>query len=158
MAEPASWQALQLLRTRLQDIRLDNGYHTDLGAGAIHLERRQAREEAAPFTLVVATAIDPVPDASGTYVEVSALNWSIEYVLPLDSDGDPGPDLLAHRGRADVVRALKGDLRAESVRLSNLRIDGCEITGDTDARGASVVITQVTGRIDVTETRPRATP
>lgn len=158
MAEPATWQALQLLRTRLQDIRIATGYHTDLGAGAIHLERVQAREGDAPFTLVVATAVDPVPDASGTYVEVSTISWSIEYVLPLDGDGDPGPDLLAHRGRADVIRALKDDLRGEAVRLSNLRIDGCEITGDTDARGASVVITQVTGRIDVTETRPRATP
>lgn len=158
MAEPASWQAMELLRSRLQQVRIADGYHTDLGAGAIHLERSQAREATAPFSLVVATTIDPVPDASGNYIEVSTLNWSVEYVLPLDADGEPGPDLLAHRGRADVVRAFKGDMRGDAIRLSNLRIDGCEITGDTDARGASVVITQVTGRIDVTETRPRATP
>ena len=158
MAEPASWQAMQLLREKLQQIAVADGYHTNLGAAPIFLERRQAKETDAPFTLVVATAIDPVPDASGNYIEVSSISWSIEYVLPIDADGDPGPDQLAHRGRADVVRAIKGDLRGDTVRLGNLRIDGCEITGDTDGSGAAVVITQVTGRIDVTETKQRATP
>lgn len=157
MAEPGTWLALELLRDRLQQIRIEDGYHTDLGLGAMHLERNQALEADAPFTLLVATAIDPLPDASGRTIEVSAIAWTIEYVLPLDGAGGVGPDRLAHRGRADVVRALGGDLRGEAVRLSNLRIDGCEITGDTDARGAAVVITQVTGRIDVTETKQRAT-
>ena len=158
MAEPVSWLALQLLRDKLLQIAVAAGDHTNLGTAPIFLERQQAKETDAPFTLVVATSIDPLPDASGQYIEVSDITWSVEYVLPLDADGEPGPDLLAHRGRADVVRALKGDLRGDTFRLSNLRIDGCEITGDTDSRGAAVVITQVTGRITVTETKQRATP
>lgn len=149
--EPVSWQALQEIKSRLALILLDDGFHTDLGAGEVLTSRQQAFEAEAPFTLLRATSIDPIDASSGPKTKVSRMGFTIEYVLPLTGEIDA--DLLSHRGRADIVRVLSDDLRTAAVRIHNLVVEGSDIEGDVDARGASVLIAQVTARVDLTETK-----
>lgn len=156
--DPITWLALDAMEAKLAQILRASDFFTDLGAAPVLRERTQAGEAQAPFTLLVATSIDPIEASSGPRTEASEMLWTLEHVQPYSADLDIGPDRLAHRTRADVVRAFKDTLRSDVGRIFNLRVDGCEITGDTDSQGAAVVVTQVTGRITVSETKQPATP
>lgn len=148
MAEPISWQVLGVVKAMIEKITIANGYHTDLGAGLVLIDRSQLPEEDAAFTIIIAGAISAVAEKSSSRISSSEMEIIVEFALPM-VDGT-NPELLAHRGRADIVRALKSGELPTGAGMGALKVTGSAI-GTPDG-GAAIVIAQVTARAGLTET------
>jgi hypothetical protein len=156
VAEPISWLALQAIKALVQSVSVINGYYTDMGAADIVLDRSQVPEGEAPFVLITATDFTPIDARSGPKTTVNTMDLVIEFAQPM-GDGVTDPELIAHRGRADLVRVLKTDLRSAPAMLHNLQITSSRIGSDTDEAGSALVIAQVSARVDLTESKSPAT-
>lgn len=154
MAEPVSWQALERVKSMLQGIAVAAGYFTDLGAGEITLDTAQ-KPVGAQFHTVVAAGDMPVDEsASGNRFVKGEMEIVIEVSIPFEAD--EVAELLAHRARADVIRALRAGARGAATGITSLQITGSRI-GPPDT-GAAAVIAQVTARAGLTESMPPANP
>lgn len=157
--DPITWLALDVVGRRIAQISILNGYFTDMGSVPLLRERKQVRESAAPFVLLLMADVGPKSGHENrSRSTVSELSWSLEFVQPLDDPASTEPDRMAHRARADIVRALHTDLRGETPGVSDPQVDGCDVGSDEDSRGAAVVITRIDGRITVTESIHPVTP
>lgn len=157
--EPITWLALEALRDVLLGISQDNGYYTDLGLGQIVLDDSLLDESdadaALPCTFIEARNLDPT--STGQRHANSGMEILIEYVIPRASDTNV--KLAAHRGAADLVRALtfktSGRSSAMPAGFASLEITGARLGGDTDTEtGASFVIAQVTATAALTDRFP----
>lgn len=157
--EPITWLALEALRDVLLGISQANGFYTDLGLGQIVLDDSLLDESEAsadaPCTFVEGRNLDPTSTGKGH--ANSGMEILIEYVIPRSSDSNV--KLLAHRGAADLVRALTFKTAGRGSDMpagfASLEITGARLGGDTDPEtGASFVIAQVTARAALTDRFP----
>ena len=155
MAEPLTWLAIQDIVTMLASITNDAGYYTDLGEIPAISDRSQVTEDVESYVAVIAGEITPIPDRSGIRTIASTMDVTIEYALSVDSDATANPELLAHRGRADIVRAIRFDLRGLSKGFTALDITGTRITNAALA-GSNFVLAQVSARASLSESKPPA--
>jgi len=105
------------------------------------------------MTLIFADDI-PIDDTgTGARMTRSEMVAIVEFYVPFG--GDDVAELLAHRGRADLVRALREPLRGKTPGILNLKVTGSRIGSPEETAG--LVVAQVTARVDLNETSP-ATP
>jgi hypothetical protein len=154
VTEPLSWQVLQYVQAIVGRITQAAGYRTDLGAGEVTLDTSTVDENATtPYTTVAAGAFAGVDANSGRRTLSGDMEVAVQYAVPLQSGVNA--ELLAHRGRADLVRAI----HAENPRERPQGLRTLEITGSTlgdPENGAAVVIAQVTLRASLSETHTPA--
>jgi hypothetical protein len=157
VSEPITWQALLQFQSAIKLIEISRGYHTDLGLGVVALEGDQLPEAEEAHTVILATELPANEDASATSVISGDMEVVIEFSVPFAATENA--QLLAHRARADVIRAvigLKRRIREMPFRLNRIAITGSRIGQPED--GASVVIAQVTARAGLTESFAPASP
>lgn len=148
MSEPMTWQVIQAVRAMVAAITIANGFRTDLGAGAIFDDRGQLANHEADYVLITASDID-VDTAKVTRSSVpSTMQISIEYGVALEGQ-NASPELLAHRGRADLVGAILWDLRGLLLGLRSLTLGATSI--GASAEGSGFVIAQVQARAALSE-------
>lgn len=153
MAEPLSWLALEALKTMLASIKIISGYHTDLGLAPVYLDRAQTVDANSAFTVVIANEIATLEEKSNRNILASAMDLTVEYCIPVSI---VNPELLAHRGRADLLRVLMSDLRGKPQGFTSLQITGSRITSAVEP-GSSLVIAQVSARAALSESKTPAT-
>ena len=147
MAEPLTWQALELIKARVETIRIENGFHTDLGLGLVTLDTGRDADGGL-MTLIAATDI-PIDDTgSGNRTTRGQMDVVVEFYVPFGDDDVA--ELIAHRARADLVRVLRAPLRGALKGIENLVVTGSRIGSPEETAG--VVVAQVTARVDLTET------
>ncbi|MGN6518764.1 MAG: hypothetical protein ACTHK2_04985 [Dokdonella sp.] len=153
MSEPLSWQALQDVGTLLDAISVDAGYHTDLGTAKRYFDRSQKYDAAEPFVVVVADDIRTREASSGKRQLASDMTIVVQYAIPF---GTESAELVAHRGRADIVRCLLTNLRGKALGFTEIVVTSSSIT-DAPADGSNLVIAQVEARASLSETPLPAT-
>ncbi|GAB3305643.1 hypothetical protein [Luteimonas notoginsengisoli] len=154
MAEPASWLVLEYIRDVLRAITVANGYRTDLGDGAFILDDSDVPDDIdAPATVIEATTV-PVSTSSRAHINSDA-SITVEFAVPR-GDGSTNPKLLAHRARADIVKALMVDTRTLPPFIRTLELVDAQLFGADDASGASFHIAQVSARAGLTELKSPA--
>lgn len=149
MAEPISWQALQAIGDLLAGIAIVGGYHTDLGAAPRFFDRSQRIEEdsADPFVVILADSVTTNEAKTGKRTLSSEMSVTIEYAVPFDV---VNAELVAHRGRADIVRRLLTDLRGLPSGFTSITVSGSSITNAPEP-GSDLVIAQVQARASLSE-------
>lgn len=152
LPEPASWRAIQLIKARIEAIRRDAGYYTDIGLGAIVTDRRQLPESGS-YAVIVAGDFLTTSTGNRTYSE--DMNVSIEFGIWLGAGSTvDDAEREAHRARVDVIRALHRPLRGEP---NGIRVTAAEDSFITDGPdGSSYLIAQVSARAGLSETFPPA--
>lgn len=154
MAEPLTWLALEALKTMLASIKIVNGYHTDLGLAPVYLDRSQNADNNTAFTAILAGEIPTNPDLSNRNILASNMDLTVEYCIP--PAAGVSAELLAHRGRADLLRVLMSDLRGKPHGFGALTITGSRIVSAVEP-GSSLVIAQVSARAALSESKTPAT-
>lgn len=135
-------------------IRIADGYHTDLGLAPVYLDRSQNVDANTAFTVVIANEVAAVEEKSNRNIQASTMDVTVEFCIP--PVAGVNSELLAHRGRADVVRVLMDDLRGKPNGFNKLEITGSRITSAIEP-GSSLVIAQVSARAALSETKLPAT-
>lgn len=153
MDEPITWQALQLVEAMVRGITVANGYRTDIGLGEVTLDTRQTGESDGIRTTIAATDFAINEQASGLRVLKTDMNFVVEVSIPFGLFDVP--ELVAHRARADLIRALRDDFRGQVHGINSLQITGSRVGNPDD--GSDAVIAQVTARAGLTESKPPAT-
>lgn len=154
MDDPISWQAVEAIAGIIRGITKANGYHTDLGLGRVITDDDQVDDEdedaaATPATIIEATDID-----SGDSRFSDDMQVTIEFVIPR-SPGLGNPKQLAHRGAADLRKALRLSEKDRNLPkgIRQIQPSGARLRGWTDdAAQISYVIAQVTARVGLTDT------
>lgn len=148
-AEPLTWQVVEYVRGLLMQVSVANGDQTDIGLHPIALTGEQVDESAELQTFVGFTSNSFDEARSGPTTTGGECELVIEVAIPLGDGADPA-ELLAHRVRADVVRALRKGARGGPKGLTNLRAVETRI-GPPEG-GSSTVMVQVTARAGLVET------
>ena len=150
MAEPASWELLAFLKSRVETIRTSAGYRTDLGAGAIVLDDSEEPADAGtPLTVIEASAADSFSGGS-THLN-SDVDITIEFSVPR-GEATQNPKLQVHRARSDLVRALLVPAGQVPRFIRRLEVTGATFGGFVDENsGVSFSVAQVTARAGLTE-------
>lgn len=150
MAEPITWEALQLIKARVMTIRTSGDYFTDLGAGEILTDRSRLKLEGqAAVMLIVAGDIEANAAGSNERIKNSDMDVTLEYAIRFESED---PELVAHRARADIVRALAQPLTRDELKcLRTIEITGSRFAQDADEKGIPFTLAQVTARAGLTE-------
>ena len=154
---PTSWQVLQHVEAALKLITVARGFYTDLGTHVIALEPDQQPAGDVLHTVVIGTDLPVNEDTSTRSHTRSDMDILIEVSVPFDAD--EGPQLLAHRARADLMRALvplRKNIKDRPQGINSFSITG-SVVGQPDD-GASVVLVQVTARAGLTESTSPASP
>ncbi len=97
--EPISWQALELLQALLRQIRIANGYRTDIGAD-VSLDGGQVPDDSQPHVQLFAGDL-PVT-SEGKRLRNQSMDVFVQAVVPIGGNAE----LTAHRARADICRCL----------------------------------------------------
>lgn len=145
-----------MIAARLQTVTQANGYRTDLGLGTVSTDpAEKASADSAMHTLISAEDFPPAdPKASTRNIKNYDMTVTVEVFVPFADDQNAA--LMVHRARADVVRALSGDMQREEPGVRLLEITGSSFDQGVSADGAAVAIAQVTARAGLTETYPPA--
>lgn len=154
MSSPVTWQLLEHVRDALKLITVARGYSTDLGLGVVALEAAQLPEEGVPSTLIIGSEIPVNEEASTRTTTKSEMDIVIEFAVPFDNSD---AQLVAHRARSDVMRALvplRKHIKERPLCVTSFAITGSRIGQPED--GASVVIAQVTARAGLIESQTPA--
>ena len=152
MSEPITWRALQYVEQLLGAVTVANGYHSDLGTGAITLDTGRQPDEGQPMTLIAATDVEILEDSSSPRTTNSRMGVVVEFYAPFAVGANA--ELLAHRARADIVRVLRRDVRGAPEGIRRIAVTGSSIGSPEEAAG--LVIAQVTATVDLTETTATA--
>lgn len=148
MAEPLTWLVINAIAARLAQITVSNGFASDLGLAPMYMDRSQRIEEdSGAFALILAGEIPTNEESSGHRTLSSDMNLTIEFAIPAETEN---AELIAHRGRSDIVNALRGDPRGMPAGLRSLVVTGTQITS-APAPGSDLVIAQVSARAGLTE-------
>lgn len=155
LREPVSWLAIELIEARLRAVTREAGYHTDLGVGTVSTDpAEKASADSAMHTLIDAGDFTEIPKGSTRNIKNFDMAVTIEVFVPFSDDQNAA--LQAHRARADVVRALSGDMQRNEAEVRVIEITGSGLGLGVSADGAAVVIAQVTARAGLTENNPPA--
>lgn len=150
MAEPITWEALQVIKARVLAIRTTNDFRTDLGAGLILTDRsRLDLDQHEAVMLIVAGDIEDIEAGSNERIRNVDMDVTLEFAVRFESED---PELVAHRARADIVRALAQPLSRDELKcLRTLVITGSRFAQDADEKGIPFTLAQVTARAGLTE-------
>ena len=150
MAEPITWEALQLIKQRLTQISVANGYRTDLGVGEILTDRaRLSLQTQESVTLIVAGDVDTDPDTSNARITNSDMDVTLEFAIRFEAES---PELVAHRARADIMQAMSQPLTRDELKcMRSLEITGSRFAQDADEGAILFTLAQVTARAGLTE-------
>ena len=150
MAEPITWEALQVIKARVLAIRTANDFRTDLGAGLILTDRaRLDLDQHEAVMLIVAGDIEDLEAGSNERIRNVDMDVTLEFAVRFESED---PELVAHRARADIVRALAQPLSRDELKcLRTLVITGSRFAQDADEKGIPFTLAQVTARAGLTE-------
>jgi len=148
VAEPISWQAILFIKSLLAPIASASGWHTNIGSAAVVMDRSQQPESSASFVVILAGEFEGNPELSGPRTQVTDMDVTVEFAIPRAAG--ISPELLAHRGRADIVRALTTDSRAADKGIRVISVTGSRITSAVEA-GSNLVIAQVSARVGLSE-------
>lgn len=152
--EPITWRALEALAVIVRGITTDAGYRTELGVGPVILDDSQIDGDHADEACTFIDVREIDPSAGGKAFNSPDVDIVIEFVVPRAKGVNA--KLQAHRGLADLVRALTFKTTGRNTGLphgfSSLELTGARLGGDTDEdSGASFVIAQVSARAGLTE-------
>lgn len=150
---------LEHVENALKLVQVSRGFYTDIGLGVIAREREQTPEDAVtPCTVLLATEM-PVDEQNSTSSQTRTdMEIVIEFSVPF-SDNFRDAQRIAHRGRADVIRALmplRKKLKERPAGVLNFEITGSGI--DQPEPGSTTVIAQVTARAALSESLSPANP
>lgn len=150
MAEPITWEALQVIKARVLAIRTANDFRTDIGAGLILTDRaRLDLDQQGAVMLIVAGDIEDLEAGSNERIRNVDMDVTLEFAVRFESED---PELVAHRARADIVRALAQPLSRDELKcLRTLVITGSRFAQDADEKGIPFTLAQVTARAGLTE-------
>jgi hypothetical protein len=144
VAEPLSWQTLDVIAAAMTVISIANGYHTDAGAN-VDREQLVIDSESTPTLPRLAVVEDSwTPNAS-----LSGAGSGDQLVL-IEGAADAeaaDAELAAHRLRADIVRAALGITRQAFSGLTPGGVTKIEVTGERGITrrpdGMNVLVVQV---------------
>lgn len=142
-----SWELIKAIAARLQVIRTDAGYRTELGA-AVYVENGQIDNPSSPVLVVTATSLPVDTERSTPRQRAGSIEIAIEAYIPatrIDAQS------LAHAALADIGDAFPHRQRELSISTGNT---GIEITGRTilpRPEGAAHIVAQVTARAGLVE-------
>ncbi|WP_143703965.1 MULTISPECIES: hypothetical protein [Luteimonas] len=130
------------------------GYRTELGAGNVVLDDEDVDGDDSDEACIFIDATDIDPAAGGKRFDSPTMEITIEFVVPRRTGVNA--KLLAHRGCADLVRALNFKTTGRDTNLpqgfATFELTGARLRGYTDEEAsASFVIAQVTARAGLTE-------
>ena len=152
--EPITWRALEALADVVRGITTAAGYRTDLGAGKVVLDDEDVDGDETDDACTFIDAGDIDPAAGGKRFDSPSVDITIEFVVPRSTGINA--KLLAHRGCADLIRALNFKTTGRDTNLpqgfTSFELTGARLRGYTDEeQAASFVIAQVTARAGLTE-------
>ncbi len=153
MSEPLTWEILQQLKSRIEDVRVENGYYTDIGA-AVSLEAFRAHDIGQGELVRIVSLSDdieaqPAKTRRGTSSVRGAMTIVIEYVIP-SSRADAHRQ--AHRGRADLLRVLRDTPETWVRGVIGFSVQRRDILEQPD--GLPVVVAQITAIANIHEETP----
>jgi hypothetical protein len=105
VAEPASWELLEYVKSLVIGITIAGGYRTDIGAGMIIMDDSDAPEDYDGIATVIDASVTSGVSGGTAHLN-STVDLSIEYSIPLGIAGVDNPKLEVHRARHDLIRAL----------------------------------------------------
>lgn len=147
--------ALQEVVTRLGGITVANGYFTDLGVGRITAEPTQQWDGASAYTVVYDTGEAVIEASSGRRTTASELDISIDFVVPVTL---ADPSRLARRGRADIARAMRTDIRKAAAGVMTITLVGSQKVVLDGEKYSNCVFAQVTARARLSDSTLPAQP
>lgn len=147
-AECASWQMIEAVSDLVGRITVANQYYTDLGVAPRVLDRTQQVDPDQAFVIILAETFETLDEKSNHRTLCSGVDVVLEYVIPRAPNANA--EQLAHRGRADLVRALATDLRGAPKGFTSIQVTGSAITSPEEP-GSDLVIAQVTARAVLSE-------
>lgn len=152
--EPITWRALEALAGVVRGITTEAGYRTDLGLGKIVLDDEDVDGDDSEEAVTFIDAEDIDPSAGGKRYDSPTVEIRFEFVVPRRKGVNA--KLLAHRGCADLFRALNFKTTGRDTNLphgfASFELTGARLRGYTDEeQAASFVIAQVSARAGLTE-------
>lgn len=152
--EPLSWRAIQWIKALVGNISPADGYYSDFTGIALLDDRTQIDADAGAYVLVVATAFEPTGESGSrsrrSYTE--EMDVLVEFGVLRESGQNP--ERAVHRARADILRALRQDIRASDAGITRIEITGSNVGDVPDA--AQLIVAQVTARAGLTDITPPA--
>jgi hypothetical protein len=143
MSVPISWLAVQRIAALLATITVANGYYTDLGANAarINVDGSQVIDDQSSPWLVVSTESLAVDESgSGKNMLSSQMDVLVECLVPVASGN---ASELAHRARADIVRALRAGALGAVEGIGKFTVGEASIDSGNTGIGTQVVVASV---------------
>lgn len=139
MSEPITWTYLKAVEDCLKEIKVANGFHTDLG---LHTTREPAQipETAAGLLLVMLDGVLPATDPALRGRHVGGKDATVSIVPKLPADIDDGQRLM-HLMLEDVDRAMdfSGERQKRFPLSSRAPVfDGAEPVADVDQETRSM--------------------
>ena len=142
--EPLSWRAIQWIKQVVGAISPDAGYYSDFTALGVLDDRSQIDAEAGAYVLVVATAFEPTGESGSRSRRSYSENMDVLVEFGVQRVSGQNPERALHRARADILRALRQDIRASDAGITKIEITGSNISDVPDA--AQLIVAQVTAR------------
>lgn len=156
MAEPLTWQLLQFLQARLQQITVSNGYLTDIGSGPVVIDEDDVPGTSTAAIVVAINGFAPTASTTSTVLTETA-NVTVEFSVPRSVI--TGAGLLAQRARVDLLRALSFKERLMPAGCYGWTITGADLVDAEESAGRSFAVAQVTARVGLKQAfDPAPTP
>lgn len=152
--EPLSWRAVQWVKSLVGNIRPVNGYYSDFSAIRLLDDRTQIDAEAGAYVLVVATAFEPAGESGSRSRRIYTEEMELLVEFGALRESGQSPERAVHRARADILRALRQDIRASDAGITRIEITGSNVSDVPDA--AHLIVAQVTARAALTDITPPA--
>lgn len=149
--EPLTWRVIEAVAAMLAKIKVADGYYTDLGTTPALTSRDQVSgNERAPFAAVLAGEMSTNEEATGRSRSrvVGEMELVVEYAVPVAATQNA--ERQAHRGRADIVRALCDGMRNLPLGVNELQITGSRIDAAPQS-GTHIIIAQLALRAKLSE-------
>ena len=152
--EPLSWRAIQWIKALVGNISQDDGYYSDFTAIPLLDDRTQIYAEAGAYVLVVATAFEPTGESGSRSRRSYTEEMDVLVEFGIQRETGQNPERALHRARADILRALRQDIRASDAGITKIEITGSNVGDVPDA--AQLIVAQVTARAGLTDITPPA--
>lgn len=154
MSDPITWQILKQIKTRIETVRVANGFYTDLGKN-VSLEAFRPHDMKDGELVRVVSPTDDLSDGAqsktrtGTRWVTGSMDVVVEYVLPATH---ANAHLMAHRARADLLRVLRDTPETWIRGCRRFAVQRREILDQPE--GLPVVVVQISARADIHEETP----
>lgn len=152
--EPLSWRAIQWIKSLVSNISPADGFYSDFTTIAILDDRTQIEAEMGAYVLVVTTGFEPAGETGSRSRRSYAEQMDVLIEFGIQRESGQSPERALHRARADILRALRQDIRASDAGVTRIEITGSSVGDVPDA--AQLIVAQVTARASLTDITPPA--